>query len=171
MIMSKTEVKIINVNVNNFQAAYTNLGLGPIPAGTTLDSVVKDIKVKLTDNLEKSWPKKYEPYTAEQVDGAIMTPWKDNIPGTAPQCVLDAISLDFEAWGLPVDTKTITLMAKEITQQISNKGGEYGTFYGKSHIAAAETIQWGLSFVTAIVVDKPEQIGIIYSFSAVLSLS
>jgi hypothetical protein len=169
--MSKTDVKIINVNVTNFQPAYTNLGLGPIPAGTTVDSAVFAIQNKLKENLEKSWPKKYDPFTAEQEDSAIMTPWKDNIPGTAPQCVLDTINLDFEAWGLPVDPKTITLMAKEITQQISNHGGTYGTFYGKNQIAGSETIQWGLGFTTAVVVDKPEQIGIIYSFSAVLSLS
>lgn len=169
--MSRTNVTVINVNVTNFQAAYTNLGLGPIPAGTTVSSAVSTILAKLRDNLQKDWPTRYEPFATEQEDGAIMTPWKDNVPGTAPKCVIDTINLDFEAWGLPVDDKTINLMAKEITQQISNHGGAYGTFYGKSRIAASETIQWGLGFTTAVVVDKPEQIGIIYSFSAVLSLS
>lgn len=165
--MSKTVN--ITVNVTNFKPAYESLGLGPIPAGTTTDAAVNQIQSKLNDLLKDGWPKTYETYDESQADSAIMSPWKNNVPGTAPTCVTDAIRLDFQSWDLPVDENTITLMAKEITQQISNHGGNKGTFYGK-HRIASETIQWGISFISAIVVDNPEELGIIYAFSAVLSI-
>jgi len=160
----------ITVNVINFQPAYTSLGLGPIPAGVTTAAAVTTIQKALGKKLGSKWPSAYEPYNSAQEDSAVLAPWKNSIPGTAPKCATDAIALDFEAWGLPVDHPAITLIAKEITQQISNHGGNTGVFYGKSRIAGAETIQWGVSFTTAIVINKPEEKGILYAFSAVLSI-
>lgn len=160
----------ITVNVINFQPAYTSLGLGPIPAGTTPDDAVATLQKKLGKDLQTNWPSTFEPYNSMQEDSGVMAPWKANIPGTAPKCATDAIALDFEAWGLPVDHPSITLIAKEVTQQISNHGGNMGVFYGKSRIAGSTTIQWGVSFTTSVVVDKPEEMGIIFAFAAVLAI-
>lgn len=168
--MAQVNSTSITVNVNNFQPAYSSLGLGPIPAGTTVDSAVKTIQTALEKMLGDNWPKSGYGSAPTQTDSAIMAPWKANIPGTAPKCVIDAIKIDFKAWGLPVDDNAITLMAKEITQQISNHGGNTGTFYGVSHVTSSETIYWGVSFTTAVVVDNPMETGIIYGFGAVFSL-
>jgi hypothetical protein len=169
--MAKVTVTNINVNVNNFQQAYTDLGLGPIPAGTKLDVAVPAIFAKLGTLLQTGWPANFGTYIASQEDSAIMSPWTANVGGTAPQCVIDAITLDFTSWALPVDSNTITLMAKEITQQIVNKGGDTGTFYGRTVLAGSEMMYWGVAFTTAIVVDSPEQTGILYAFTANLGIN
>ncbi len=168
--MAKVSVTNITVNVNKFQPAYNHFGLGPIPAGTKIDQAVATIQRQLKKELSDNWPKanpspKYSP------DAAIMAPWKNNVAGTAPKCVTDAISQDFTTWGLPVDKNTITEMAKQITQEISNSAGLNGYYYGQSALGASETIYWGVSYISAVVVDKPEEYGIIFAFSASLGLN
>jgi len=169
--MAKVSVTNINVNVNNFAPAYKSVGLGAIPAGVNVSTVVKTIEKQLFKDLKTNWPASYADFDSSQEDSAIMAPWKDNVPGTAPKCVTDAITLDFQNWGLPVDKPTITNMAKEITQQISNNGGLSGTFYGKMQVAGSETIYYGIGFATAVVVNNPEEKGIIYVFSSSLGLN
>ena len=168
--MAKVSVTNITVNVNNFQAAYNHFGLGPIPPGTKIDKVVATIEGVLKKDLTSNWPSA-NPKPTYDPDTAIMAPWKDNVAGTAPKCVTDAISQDFGSWGLPVDKDTITEMAKQITQEISNNAGLKGEFYGQSTLGAAETIYWGVSYVSAIIVDKPEEYGIIFAFNASLGLN
>jgi hypothetical protein len=166
--MAQVNVTNINVNVQSFQAAYTNLGLGPIPPGTTVSDAVAAVQKKLAGMLQDKWPKNHSHNDGTNEDSAVMAPWSANIPGSAPKCATDAISLDFKNWNLPVDSATITDMAQEITQQISNHGGVGGTFYGLTKIASSK-LYWGVGFQAAPVVDgPPEQLGIIYAFSAVV---
>jgi hypothetical protein len=169
--MAKISVTNITVNVNEYAAAYKANGLGDIPAGTTVSDVVGNIDKKLKKDLAASWPSAFEPYASYQTDNAIMAPWKNNVGGQAPKCVTDAITQDFSSWELPVDKATITGMAKQITQEIANNGGLTGTFYGKHQLGGAETIYWGVAFTTAPVINNPEEMGIIYAFSAVLGLN
>ncbi|MFT5847060.1 MAG: hypothetical protein ACJARX_002439 [Psychroserpens sp.] len=46
-IIAKVSVTNITVNVNELQTAYTNCGLGSIPAGTTVSGAVAAIDAKL----------------------------------------------------------------------------------------------------------------------------
>lgn len=167
-MMAQVNVTNITVNVNNFQSTYNNLGLGPIPAGTTVSDAVSKIQSVLSGLLVKQWPASFPSNDAAQEDSAIMAPWSANVPGSAPDCVTQAIGLDFKNWDLPSDNGTITSMAQEITQQISNHGGEKGTFYGQTKIASSR-IYWGVAFASSIVVDNPEELGIIYAFTAVVA--
>ncbi|WP_353780097.1 hypothetical protein [Winogradskyella sp. 3972H.M.0a.05] len=169
--MAKVSVTNITVNVNEFQEAYSRLGLGQIPAGVTVSTVVSKIEAKLAKDLSGSWPDAFPAYASYQEDSAIMAPWKANVAGKAPKCVTQAITQDFTSWDLPVDTNTITEMAKQITQEVANNGGLSGTFYGRSQLGGAETLYWGVGFATAPVINQPEEMGIIYVFSAVLGLN
>lgn len=169
-IMAKVSITNITVNVNNFQSAYNHFKLGPIPPNTNVDHAVASIEKALKTELSKNWPKA-NPSPSYAPDAAIMAPWKANVPGTAPKCVIDAITQNFDSWGLPVDKNAIQTMAKQITQEISNSAGLNGYFYGQSSLGASQTIYWGISYISVIVVDKPEEYGIIYGFSASLGLN
>lgn len=168
--MAKVSVTNITVNVNNFQSAYDHFGLGRIPAGTKIDKAVATIMRSLKKELSDNWPKA-NPTPSYAPDAAIMGPWKANAAGTAPKCVTDALTQDFDTWGLPVDKDTIDQMAKQITQEISNSAGLNGYYYGQSTLGASETIYWGVSYISAVIVDNPEEYGIIYGFSASLGLN
>lgn len=167
--MSKTTVNNVNVSVYNFQAAYTAYGLGTIPAGTSVAAGVGTIQKAMDNVLKTQWPASYPTFVPNQVDHAIMEPWKDNIGGTAPRCATQAITLDFTSWNLPFSTAAVTQIAKEITQQIANNGGQTGTFYGQTPLTSSETLFWGVAFATAVVIE-PDVTGILYSFTAALGL-
>jgi|GEM_PF-3516834 len=167
--MSKTTVNNINVSVNNFQPAYNSYGLGTIPAGTTVAQGVNTLQTAMDNTLMAKWPTSYPPANTNQIDHAIMEPWSDNVAGTAPKCATQAISLDFTSWNLPYSTAAVTQMAKEITQQIANNGGEAGQFYGQTPLAGSEILYWGVAFATAVVIE-PDTTGILYSFTATLGI-
>jgi hypothetical protein len=163
-------VVVIN-KTESLQGSYTALGLGPIPPGTPVDAAVKTLEAALFKLLAASWPSTYPTYPSVQ-DSGVMGPWNSNAPGTAPPCVTQQMTLDFQSWGLPVDENAITLMAEEITQQISNNGGQAGTFYGQTRVGASETMYWAVGFATGAIVDgPPEELGIIYTFVATLGLT
>ena len=168
--MAKVSVTNITVNVNEFQTAYNHFGLGPIPAGTKIDHAVAAVQKALKTELSTNWPKA-NPSPQYAPDSAIMAPWKGNVAGSAPKCVTDAINQDFGSWGLPVDKATVTEMAKQITQEISNSAGLNGYYYGQSSLGASETIYWGVSYISLVVVDSPEEYGILFAFSASLGLN
>lgn len=168
--MAVVNVVNINVNVKNFQSAYNHFKLGPIPQGTSIDHAVSGIEKELKTELSKNWPKP-NPKPAYAPDAAIMAPWKDNVAGTAPKCVVDAITQNFNSWGLPVDKNAIQMMAKQITQELSNSAGLNGYYYGQSSLGASQTIYWGVSYISLIVVDSPEEYGVIFAFSASMGLN
>jgi hypothetical protein len=124
--------------------------------------------LNLKKGISSNWPSAFPTYASYPEDSAIMAPWKDNVGGSIPKCVVDAITQDFTSWDLPVDTATIRNMAKQITQEVANNGGSTGTFFGKSQLGGAATLYWGVGFATAPVVNSPEEMGIIYAFSALV---
>ena len=161
---SSTSVTI--VNINSFQPLYNSLNLGPIPPGTTPDAAVQKALKAIAAALSEDWPTGWPAFDSTQVNSSIMQPWKEVAPGTAPKCVVDAVTLDFKSWGMPVDEKMITQMAQEITQQVVNKAGSPGVVDGKAR-RGSTTLYWRVSFNTGIVVDDPETLGIYYGFCAV----
>jgi hypothetical protein len=167
-----SSVSITN-NINNptMQGTYNSLGLGPIPAGTTADAAVTAVEKVLFKNLQTGWPSTAAPYDPTQQDSGIMGPWSDNVAGTAPPCVVQQVTLDFNSWGLPNDPPTISAIGSEITQQISDNGGLTGVFYGKQRLGGSETIYWGVGFATGVIVDSPEEFGIIYVFAAAFGIN
>jgi hypothetical protein len=166
--MSHRTVNVTNVFI--MQPTYTALGLGPIPAGTLPDVLVPAIEKKLVAQLQAAWPSTFPAYTASQQDMGIMGPWADNIAGTAPPCLVQQATLDFQNWELPVDAGAIDAMGKTITQEISSNGGEAGTAFGRTRVGTAVTIYWGVSFVTGPIADNPEEIGVIYVFTALADI-
>jgi len=168
-----------SVTINNtisMQNSYDQLGLGPIPPGTTADSAVKTVQTSLFTTLNANWPKGFPPLAdTSQHDQGIMGPWSDNIPGSAPSCVVQQLSQDFKSWEMPVDTNTINTMAAQITQEISSNGGVSGTFFGRSQIGGSETVHWGVGFATGAIADGPdggtEELGIIYVITAQLDVN
>jgi hypothetical protein len=165
--MSTTNTTTVNVtNVTVMQAAYTEAGLGQIPAGTTPDAAVQGLETALFAAMQKGWPAGYGTYPTGNQTSGIAQPWSSNVAGTAPKCVVQAITQAFTGWGLPVDAATITLMAQTITQGIANNAGNFGTFPGLHRIGGV-TIYWSVGFVAAPVEDGPPSVnGIIYTFCA-----
>jgi hypothetical protein len=123
---------------------------------------------KLKSSLANNWPSSWPSYDDTQVDSGIMEPWSGNVSGSAPQCVTDQITLDFNSWSFPNDQAMITQMAKEITQQISASGGNTGVFSGKARRGASTTLYWRVSYTTGIAIDDPETMGVFYGFCAVM---
>jgi hypothetical protein len=159
----------ITVNVNNFQSSYTALGLGPVPPGTTADLACTTIETQLKKNLVTNWNPAAPPLDPTQVDTAIMQPYTAVVAGTAPPCVVQQLNLDFSNWALPVVNTLFTSIAMEITMGIVNQGGLTGGFSGKTVIAGSEVIYWSVAYTTAVVIDNPSTVGVIYAFGAVLS--
>jgi hypothetical protein len=159
------------INVTSMQPTYTALGLGPIPAGTLADAAVATVEKQLFKNLQASWPASAPTYDPTQQDSGIMGPWSGNVAGTAPPCVVQQITLDFNSWALPNDQNAITSMAEEITQQIQNNGGLSGQFYGKTRVGGSMTLYWAVGFGTGAIADNPEELGIIFVYSAALAVN
>lgn len=159
------------INVQSMQPSFTAAGLGPIPAGTTADAAVATIQTAFATKLRNNWPSNWPAYVTSQQDQGIMGPWSANLAGTAPPCLVQQITMDFNNWELPVDTSTINDMASQITEEISANGGTTGTFTGRTRIGGAETIYWGVAFGTGAIADNPEEMGIIYVFSAQLGVN
>jgi hypothetical protein len=161
-----TNVTVVNVYV--LQPVYDSLNMGPIPPGTTPDAATASILAKLRTSVTTNWPAAWPAYDDTQVDAGIMQPWSGNVGGSAPQCVVDQITLDFNSWSFPNDGAMITQMAKEITEQVSASGGNTGVFDGKARRGAATTLYWRVSYTTGIAIDNPETLGVFYGFCAVL---
>ncbi len=158
-------------NVYEMQPTFSQLGMGPVPAGITADAGVSLVQKQLFKNLSASWPATAPQYDPTQQDQGIMGPWTDNVGGTAPPCVVQAITTDFNAWSLPVDTGTVNEMAQQITQEISNNGGLTGQFFGKTRLGGSETLYWGVGYATGPIQDSPEVLGVIYVFAAVFGVN
>jgi hypothetical protein len=171
-LMSSVSVTQINVDVNNLQPAYSALGMGSVPAGTTIANGVAAIEKVLIANLASGWPAAFAPYLSYQMADGIMEPWTANVPGSAPACVTQQLINSFNGWQLPYSTTAINQIAIEITQQIGSNGGQAGTFYGQTTLAGGgETLYWGVAYTTAVVVGPPDNsVGIIYAFSGSLGL-
>ena len=163
-----TTVNVTNIYV--FQSVYESLGMGQVPPGTTPDNAVKAILEQLKKNVAQDWPGSFPPYDDSQVDMGVMQPWSDNIPGSAPQCVIDQITGDFNSWDLPNDQAMIKQMAQEITEHIGAQVGTTETFDGKKRLGGTVEIFWRVAYATGPVVDNPLTLGIFYSFCAVTSL-
>ena len=163
----------ITVNINNFQQAYTDLGIGEIPAGTQIADGIKAIERALLTTLVSGWHTNgYPAIVANQQNDGIMEPWSDNVGGTAPRCVTQQLQNSFNGWGLPYSTDLVNQMAIEITQNIASNAGQTGTYYGRTSLTPNETIYWGVAFTTAVVTAPPSNsTGIIYAFTAVLDLN
>jgi len=163
----------ITVNVDNFQQAYTDLGIGAIPAGTTIANGIKEIEKALIAKLMSGWPANgYPASDPNQRNEGIMEPWSDNVAGTAPFCVTQQLTSSFNGWQLPYSSGLVNQIAIEITQNIASNGGQTGTFYGQTSLTPNETIYWGVAFTTAVVTAPPSNsTGIIYAFTAVLDLN
>ena len=169
--MSNINEQNITVNVDNFQPAYTSLGLGQIPAGTSVANGVSTIEKALISNLMSKWPKSYPDSIPNQKNDGIMEPWSANVGDTAPACLVNQITTDFNSWQLPYNTATLNQMAKEITTSIASNGGQTGNFYGQTSLTSNEKVYWGVAFTTAVVIGPPSNsTGIIYAFTAVLGL-
>jgi len=165
--MSSTSVNVITINVNALQPAYNNLGLGPIPAGTSVANGVAALEKILIATLAGSWPyAPGTPYVPNQTNDGIMEPWSANVGGTAPACVLQQIQTSLNGWQLPYSTAAINQMAIEITTNIANNGGQNGTFFGQTTMGA-EKLYWGVAYA-AIPVDTNNTLGIIYAFTGAL---
>lgn len=169
--MSTYNTNNITVNVNNFQPAYTALGLGTIPAGTSVANGVSTIEKALIASLMSSWPSTYPASAPNQTDDGIMEPWSANVSGTAPACIVNQITTDFNSWQLPYSSALLNQMAIQITTEIAANGGQTGNFYGQTNLAGSEKIYWGVAYTTAVVIGPPTNAtGIIYAFTAVLGL-
>lgn len=154
------------INVQNFQPLYDSLNLGPVPPGTTPDALVAKALKAIGDSLSVNWPEPWPPFDSTQVDTSIMQPWGGVVAGSAPKCVTDKITLDFKAWGFPVDQTMITQMAQEVTQHVVDSAGLPGVFNGKAR-RGSTTLFWRVAYNTGIVADDPETQGIYYGFCAV----
>lgn len=159
------------VNANSVQPSLSALGEGTLPAGTTADAAVAIVENVLAKKLQGDWPSTYPDYETDQQDQGIMGPWNANVAGAAPQCVVQQLTGDFNAWELPSDDTTINAIATQITQEISSNGGLSGTFYGRTRVGGSETIYWGVAFATGAIQDNPEVLGIIYVFTAQLGVN
>jgi len=159
------------VNVNSMQPTYDALGLGPIAPGTRADVAVATVEKVLFKKLKASWPASAPQYDPTQQDSGIMGPWSQNVAGTAPPCVVQQITIDFNNWSLPNDQAAISSMAQEITQQIQNNGGLSGSFYGKTRLGGSETLYWAVGFGTGVIVDNPEEMGVIFVYTAALAVN
>lgn len=170
--MSRISVTNITVNVNSLQPAYTALGMGNVPAGSTIANGVTAIQKVLIGNLSSSWPTSYPAYESNQMNDGIMEPWSDNIAGSAPACVTQQIINSFNGWQLPYSTTAVNQIAIEITQNIASDGGQSGTFYGQTTLAGGgETLYWGVAYTTAVVIGPPSNAtGVIYAFAGVLGI-
>ncbi|MFZ6844160.1 hypothetical protein [Undibacterium sp. RuTC16W] len=170
--MSTVQTTNINVNIINFQEAYTSLGMGTIPAGTSVANGVAAIEKALIANLMSKWPASYPASEPNQVDDGIMEPWSSNVAGTAPVCLVNQITTDFNSWQLPYNSDLLMQMGNEITTEIAANGGQTGYFYGQTSLAGSEKIYWGVAYATAVVIGPPSNAtGVIYAFSAVLGLN
>lgn len=171
-IMSSISSTTINVNVQNLQPAYTALGMGNIPAGTSVAMGISGLEKTLLGNLANGWPSVFAPYASYQQNDGIMEPWSDNVGGTAPSCVTQQIISSFNGWELPYSSDAVNQIASEITQNIAANGGQTGTFYGRTALAGGETLYWGVSYATAVVIGPPTNAtGIIYAFSAAIGFN
>ena len=169
--MSSSSSTVVIITSPTTQNTYQQLGLGPLPPGTLADAAVAAIEKVLVKQLSTNWPANFAAYDSSQQDQGIMGPWSANRAGSAPACVIQQITSDFNEWGLPNDPGTVSGMGSEITQQIADNGGLTGTFYGKHRLGGAETIYYGVGFGTAAIADNPEVLGIIYVFAAVLGVN
>jgi hypothetical protein len=170
--MATYNINTTIVNVNQLAPAYQSLGLGPIPPGTTAADGVAAVETKLKANLATSWTgANFPTLPSFQQDVGLMGPWSSNVSGTAPACLVQQITQDFNSWSLPNDQTTINQMATQITTEISANGGITGTFLGRSRLGGSEEIDWGVAFTTGVIVDNPEENGIIYAFGAVLNVT
>ncbi len=163
---SSANVTVINVNL--LQPVYNSLNMGQIPAGTTPDAATAQILKTLRNSLADNWPTTWPAFDVSQADAGIMQPWSENVAGSAPKCVTDQITLDFNAWSFPNDPAMVTQMAKEITEQIGASGGNTGVFSGKARRGAASTMYWRVGFTTGIVIDDPFTLGVFYAFCGVM---
>jgi hypothetical protein len=165
--MSTTTVNEINIDVNALQPAYNNVGLGPIPPGTSVANGVAALEKILIGMLASSWP--YAPdtaYVANQTNDGIMEPWTSVVGGTAPSCVVQQIQTSLDGWQLPYSPAAIQQMAIEITTNIANNGGQKGSYFGQTSMGA-EKLYWGVAYA-AIPVDTNNTQGIIYAFTGAL---
>lgn len=169
--MSIFSTNNISVSINNFQPAYTALGLGTIPAGITVANGVAAIEKALIAGLMSKWPPTYPASVSRNVDDGIMEPWSANVGGTVPACIIQQLTTDFTSWELPYTSDLLRQIAKQITTEINANGGQTGYFYGQTSISGSETIYWGVAYTTAVVIGPPTNAtGIIYSFTAVLGI-
>lgn len=157
--------------VETFEAA----GLAPPAAGTKASEVLnKQLWPAFAKKLQDGWPADWPAYDASQVDEGMMGPWTANVAGTAPSCVVQQIMMDLGNWGLPADQNTVNAMASQITEEVAAHGGLTGTFYGHAQVGGSEVIYWGVAFGTGGITDSTggtqTEVGIIYSFSAVLDV-
>lgn len=159
------------INTVSMQSTYTALGLGQIPSGTLADAAMKTIQQALLKKVQASWPKTAAPFDTTQSNSGLMGPWSANVGGTAPPCAVRWITSSFNDWGLPNDQQTVASIAQEITTGIQANGGLSGQFFGKTRVGGSETIYWAVGFGTGAIVDNPEEMGIIFVYTAVLGLN
>jgi hypothetical protein len=158
------------ININEMQPMYASLGLGQIPAGTLADVAVLAVETQLTSNLAAEWTQAGRTSPGINVSSGIMGPWSADVGGTAPTCVVQQLTENFNDWSLPNDQSAISSIASEITENIAVNGGLPGTFLGLTREGGSEAVLWGVAYTTGVIVDNPLMLGVIYTFEAVLSL-
>jgi hypothetical protein len=152
------------------QPLHDALQMGSIPAGTTTDAAVNAVQAQLQTNLATAWNSAGRTSPGVNTNVGIMGPWSADVGGTAPTCVVQQLTENFTAWGLPTDQGAISSIASEITENIAANGGLSGQFLGLTREGGSETLLWGVAYATGIIVDNPMMLGVIYTFEAVLGI-
>ncbi len=174
--MSQTSVTNIQVNdsttfINQAQAAGTTVGMGTLPAGSTVPQAAHQFEQALMAKLLKDFASTFPSVTlpGSNTDNGYMGPFTSAISGTAPQCVVQQVSADFSRWGLPTNTSVPSTIGQTVTNEMTYQGGVPNFSSGTYQVSSSENIYWMAGY-SAFDVTQSE-LGCIYVLAAAVGFN
>lgn len=169
------------VNSNNNITIYynsVNSGLqsldvpGNLEPGTPVPVITQKALSAMRAKLATEWTTTFPNVTLapSNSDGGYFGPWTAVLAGQAVPCVVQQVTGDFTAWGLPLASDSVpSTIAKQVTQEIVSQGGQAGFTSGTFQLTSSESIYWLAGYMT-VAISQNEN-GILYVFSATADIN
>jgi len=166
---SVTNITVTNSNVfiNQVQAAGSSIGMGTLPAGSTVTQAAQQYEKSLMQQLLKQFATTFPGVNpGSNTDNGYMGPFTNSIQGTSPTCIANQITQDFSNWGLPTNTKLPSTIGLTVTNEMTYQGGVTNSSSGTYQVTSNESICW-MAWYGAFDVTQSE-LGCVYVFAAAL---
>lgn len=165
---SSVTVDNTDIFVEQMNTVITQSGLQPLPAGTTADDAADKALALVRTKTQTQFATDFAgtALPPSNIDGGFMQPYSANVAGTAPQCVLDQVTMDLTNWNLPLTNDIPTAIAKTITSELSFQAGDLGFSSGTVELGPLETVLWVAGYVEYDVTQTTK--GVVYAFTAAM---
>ncbi|WP_147458949.1 hypothetical protein [Pseudomonas coronafaciens] len=158
----------INIYFDSVNRGLSALNMpGNLTPGTAVPTATQDALKQMAQALQAKWSIYFPAITLppSNSDSGYFGPWTEVLAGQPVPCVIQQVTADFTAWGLPLSGDTVpTTIAKQVTQEIVSQGGQAGFTSGTLQLTSAENLYWVAGYVT-VAISQTEN-GVLYVFGA-----